>query len=289
MEQPSLDDLRLDHDLVDLHFHTLWSDGLATPMQALHRARELRIKLAITDHNKIEGLLQAWQLAGDEAAKWLLPGIEITTAERIHLLVYFRRPEHLRDFFLRAVKPWRPKGATATTPINRPVGHLLEELRAWPHFTAAAHPFAFAKNGWMTVRQQHQHIGALLDDLDAVEVLNGQEIDAGNASSEDLASLRGLGRVAGSDGHSLGELGNVLAAVPRGADLFDALRDGAMTPIDRRPPGLWRRVVGQAPKAVYYAAKPGRMVWRITQNTDGDGPVTRDGLRLEHPLPDPPR
>jgi len=280
--------LRADHDLVDLHFHTRWSDGLATPAQAVARARELGVRVAITDHNKIEGLLQAWDLARDEARKLLVPGLEITTAERIHLLVYFRRPEHLRQFFLRAVVPWRPPGATATTPINRPVSHLLEDLQRWPHVTAAAHPFAFAKNGWMTVRDQHHHIGALLDDLTAVEVLNGQEFDSGNDQAAALAQQRGLGTVAGSDGHSLAELGNVVTALPKGADLFEVIADGALQVVDRRPTGLWRRVVGQAPKAVYYAAKPGRMVWRRSQGTDGDGPATRDGLRLEAPLPEPP-
>ncbi|MCO4772705.1 MAG: PHP domain-containing protein [Deltaproteobacteria bacterium] len=267
--------------LVDMHFHTRWSDGLATPAQAVASAREQGLKVAITDHNVIEGALKAWSLAGDEAADLVLPGIEITTAERIHLLIYFRRPRDLHHFYEHHVNPFRPRGATATSVVSRPVADLLDELRRYEHLTSAAHPFAAAKNGWMSVRSAHRHIEPLLADLDAVEVLNGEELDGGNAATAELARRRSFGATAGSDGHTLGELGAVAVAVPKGADLFEAVRASALSLMDRRPPGTWRRLLSHSAKAPYFAQRPARFAWRWARKERGEGPLTRSGLLAE--------
>jgi hypothetical protein len=267
-------ELRAGRSLVDLHYHTHWSDGLATPRQALSRARDLGLRLAITDHNMIEGALEAWQLAGEDAPRVLVPGIEITTLERVHLLVYFRRPEALQDFFLKRIAPIRPRGGTATTPIPVSVHDLLQQLEGYECLTAAAHPFAIAKNGWMSVRSRFDYILERIGELDAVEVLNGQELDGTNEQAAAWARPRSMGLVAGSDGHTLGELGRVVMALPDEDDLFGMLKEGVGTLVDLRPPGDWRRVLTQAAKAPYYLKKPGRFVWRKSTGDPGDGPQT---------------
>lgn len=264
--------------LVDMHFHTRWSDGLATPAHAVARARELGVRVAITDHNVIEGALEAWTLAGDEAPSLVVPGIEITTAEKIHLLIWFRRPRDLHHFYEHQVGPFRPRGATATSVVGRPVADLLDVLRRYDHITSAAHPFAAAKNGWMSVRAAHRHIETLLGDLDAVEVLNGEELDGGNEAATELARRRGFGATAGSDGHTLGELGNVAVVLPEGADLFEGVRARELSLVDRRAPGTWRRLLSHSAKAPYFAQRPGRFAWRWARRERGDGPLTRRGL-----------
>lgn len=287
-----LPELRRSHSLVDLHFHTHWSDGLAAPGQAVARARQLGIRLAITDHNVIEGALEAWKLAGSEATNLIIPGIEITTAERIHLLVYFRRPKDLHHFFHRHVVPWRPRGATATTPIERPVADFLQELRRYDHITSAAHPFAPAKNGWMTVRDRHNHIVELLDDLDAVELLNGEELDGGNERAAELLQRTRHGATAGSDGHTLRELGAVCMAVEHGADLFESIRYRQAMLVDQRLPGAWRRLLAHSAKAPYFAQKPARFAWRWARREHGHGPLTREPLhehevQIDSAVPEP--
>jgi len=246
----------------DLHFHTRWSDGRAPAAATVQRARDLDIGVAVTDHNVIDGALEAWRLAGDEAPRRVLPGIEITTAERVHLLVYFRRPEALYDFYSRAVGPWRPRGATATTALPRPAAHLLEDLRRYDHVTAAAHPYAAAKNGWLSARARFAHLADLLGDLDAVEVLNGEELDGGNARAADLAEATSHGRTAGSDGHTLAELGNVVLRTRPGDDLFETIRAGAGGLDDARPPGAWRLAAAHAAKVPYFATRPFRFAYR---------------------------
>jgi|GEM_PF-3187124 len=274
----AIDEHRARRGLVDMHFHTRWSDGLATPAQAVARARALGTRVAITDHNVIEGALAAWKIAGSEASELVVPGIEITTAEKIHLLVYFRRPRDLHHFYEHQVNPHRPRGATATSVVARPVADLLDVLRRYDHMTSAAHPYAMAKNGWMSVRDQHRHIETLLDDLGAVEVLNGEELDGGNDAAADLARRRGLGATAGSDGHTLKELGQVAVVLPRGADLFEAVRSRELSTVDHRPPGTWRRLLSHSAKAPYFARRPGRFAWRWARGERGEGPLTLSGL-----------
>ncbi len=294
-EPERLPELRRSHDLVDLHFHTYWSDGLAAPGHAVARARELGVQVAITDHNVIEGALESWRLAGDDAAKLIVPGIELTTAERIHLLVYFRKPDDLHNFFHRHVVPFRPRGATATTAIERPIGDFLDVLRRYDHITSAAHPYAVAKNGLMSVRERHQEVRHLLGDLDAIEIMNGEELDGGNQQSAALARRTHLGSTAGSDGHTLAELGSVCLAIERGADLFDCVRHREATLVDQRLPGAWRRLLSHSAKAPYFARRPGRFAVRWARRQSGDGPLTRSALREDElvldsavPAPDSP-
>lgn len=252
MSQPeAVTDLRSTHDLYDLHFHTRHSDGLARTADAVALARERGVTVAITDHNVIGGALEA-----DEGS--IVPGVEITTAERIHLLIYFRTQVELKHFWDRRIAPYRPARASALTPVRRAAADLLQDLRAYDHLTSAAHPFAIARNGWMSVRVKHDHILDSLSDLDALESLNGEELDGGNIRSAALAREHGLAVTAGSDGHLLRELGLVALAVPRGEDLFEVVRARAGTLMDLRPDGAWRRLASHAAKAPYFAGAPVR-------------------------------
>jgi predicted metal-dependent phosphoesterase TrpH len=262
--------------LLDLHAHTTWSDGLATPKELVHRARELGVTVAVTDHNVIEGALEAWSLAGDE--RLVVPGIEITTLERVHLLIYFRTGRDLSRFFARSVAPHRPRGATATTVIPRPAEAFLEELRHLDHLTAAAHPFAVAKNGWMSARARYGYLGQILDELAGIEVCNGEELDAGNERASLLARQRGIGGVAGSDAHTLPELGGVCLELPDSADLFECVRGREGRVLDRRQGGAWRRLLGHGAKLPYFVLRPGVAAWRYATGETGDGPHTTQGL-----------
>ncbi|HSQ39184.1 MAG TPA: PHP domain-containing protein, partial [Anaerolineales bacterium] len=68
--------------LADLHMHTIYSyDGTATVPDVLRRAHEVGLDvIAITDHDVIEGTLEAVKLAPHFGVD-VIPGIEITTAD----------------------------------------------------------------------------------------------------------------------------------------------------------------------------------------------------------------
>lgn len=77
--------------MMDLHVHTTASDGKMTPVELLAEAKERGVRhLAITDHDTVDGYLQA----REEAKKldlYLIPGIEWNTEGpegELHILGY---------------------------------------------------------------------------------------------------------------------------------------------------------------------------------------------------------
>ena len=80
----------------DLHNHTTFSDGDATPAQLVARARELGLAaLGVTDHDTIEGLPHALA-AGQQEGVEIVCGLELTLrftealfTGSLHLLLYF--------------------------------------------------------------------------------------------------------------------------------------------------------------------------------------------------------
>ena len=61
-ERPDLDDLKQQYTVVDLHFHSRYSDGINLVGAIARRARQLGIGIAITDHNEIKGAVPADKL-----------------------------------------------------------------------------------------------------------------------------------------------------------------------------------------------------------------------------------
>ena len=68
--------------LADLHIHSIYSyDGTALIASILEKAKEIGLDvIAITDHDEINGALEALELAPQYGVE-VIPGIEITTAE----------------------------------------------------------------------------------------------------------------------------------------------------------------------------------------------------------------
>ena len=65
--------------LVDLHTHSVYSDGTLTPAELLDRARENGVSLfSITDHDRVEGTLEGARLAQERNLRFV-PGVEVDT------------------------------------------------------------------------------------------------------------------------------------------------------------------------------------------------------------------
>jgi PHP family Zn ribbon phosphoesterase len=80
----------------DLHIHSCLSpcgDGAMRPQAIVHQALAVGLDMiAICDHNSAENVT-AFVSAGSEKGLTVLPGMEITSKEEIHLLALFDRPE----------------------------------------------------------------------------------------------------------------------------------------------------------------------------------------------------
>ena len=85
---------------IDLHAHTIFSDGTFTPAELVELALERGLTtLAVTDHDSTEGLSEAFQ-AADETGLEIVPGTELSTVwdgQGVHVLAYWPDLEH-REF-----------------------------------------------------------------------------------------------------------------------------------------------------------------------------------------------
>lgn len=172
---------------LDLHLHTRASwDCLSDPEAILARAQEMGIhRLAITDHNLLELALELHQ----RYPELIIPGEEVRTSEGIDLIGLY-------------IKSQIPKGTPA-----RDVCQLIREDGGVIYLP---HPYARGKGA------SGRHAEALAPLVDVVEVFNAR-LHPGrlNAPAVALAEAHGKLQGAGSDAHTVGEVGGGWVEVPR--------------------------------------------------------------------------
>jgi len=170
----------------EFHCHTVHSLDSSNRVDALVKAaREKGIqRLAITDHNTIKGALHAKEQAPD----LVIVGEEVLT-ERGELIAYY-------------VKEEVPRGLT--------VAETLKRLRAQGAFISIPHPYDLWRHGWLL-----EELIALLPEVDALEVFNARSLrKAQNDKALALAREHSMLMMAGSDAHSLVELGLAVMRLP---------------------------------------------------------------------------
>ncbi len=90
-------------DFCDLHTHSTFSDGTASPAEIIENALQLRLSaVALTDHNTVSGLPEFLSAAQkhntqSEISIEAIPGIEISTAyngRELHIVGLFLQPKY---------------------------------------------------------------------------------------------------------------------------------------------------------------------------------------------------
>ena len=79
--------------LVDLHLHTIASDGRLTPSELVQLVADQGLQqVSISDHDTTDGLEEAFRTANQFPKLRIIPGIELSTdipGDEIHMLGYF--------------------------------------------------------------------------------------------------------------------------------------------------------------------------------------------------------
>jgi predicted metal-dependent phosphoesterase TrpH len=115
----------------DLHMHSAFSDGLLSPTDLVDLAyrRGVRI-MALTDHDTIDGLPEAFAAAARYPDLTLIPGVEISTdlpGNEVHVLGHFidwhdeefgRRLQHMRHSRLGRARKMVEKLTALGKPIS---------------------------------------------------------------------------------------------------------------------------------------------------------------------------
>lgn len=187
---------------VDLHIHTRVSfDCRSDPGAVVRRALEVGLdRIAITDHNEIEAALAL----AEEFPDRIIPGEEVKTAEGVDITGLY-------------LTEWIPKGTPARETCQR--------IRAQGGVVYVPHPFAGGKGGGGRILPEIEDL------VDAVEAFNARLHDPSlNERAQRWARDRDLPLGAGSDAHTLGEIGHAWVEVPAfendARSFLDALQRG---------------------------------------------------------------
>ena len=208
---------------VDLHIHTSAShDCLSVPGDVVRRARQIGLdRIAITDHDEIDGALAARELDPE----LVIVGEEIRTSEGLDLIgLWIER----------------------RIPPGGDFREVAEAIHAQGGVVYVPHPFD-AHRG-----TSEPFLDGMADHVDAVEALNARVHDASrNARAAAWARRHGLPSGAGSDAHTLREIGRarVLMAPFANPDSFlQSLRGG--------------RVEGRASSPLVHLASTWAKLWK---------------------------
>lgn len=180
---------------IDMHLHTAGSwDCLSDPEQLLDAALAKGYgRIAITDHDRLHVALRMAEAFPDQ----IIPGEEVRTAEGVDVIGLYLLEEI-------------PKGTPAEETIQR-----IREQGGIPYLP---HPYASGKGGG---GEYAEVLGPLCD---VIEVFNARlHSSRANARAVELAKRHGKLRGAGSDAHTVGEVGNAFVDLPAHVNRADAL------------------------------------------------------------------
>lgn len=183
---------------VDLHLHSRFShDGQSTLEELIERSHECGLdRIALTDHNTVEGALKLAQLAPDLA----IVGEEAKT----------REGEVIGLFITRRLPPY-------IAPEE--VMDLVHEMGG---LTYVPHPFDRNRSHFRPER-----IVELADRIDILEVYNPWCDASANHAAARIAAELGKVTATGSDAHSVEELGRTWMEIEEYSgvgDFLDKLR-----------------------------------------------------------------
>jgi predicted metal-dependent phosphoesterase TrpH len=189
---------------VDMHMHTRASfDCLCDPDDVLAAARARDIdRICITDHNEIEAALRLHERHPDA----VIVGEEVKTAEGVDVI----------GLFLREVIP---KGTPAQETCDR--------IHDQGGIVYVPHPFVGGKGGGGSI------LPVIGEHVDAIEAFNARvHFERYNARAAEWGRAHDVPLGAGSDAHTLAEVGRAFVEVPafamQPAAFLDALRAGTV-------------------------------------------------------------
>lgn len=183
---------------VDLHMHTWASpDSKNDPAALVERARAVGLnRIAVTDHNTIEGALAAQRLAPD----LVIVGEEIETEAGGELIAYF-------------VNEPVPQGLSLAGTLRR--------LHSQGAVISVSHPVDRLRGSALGEQQTL----AVIDQVDALETFNARcLLAADNRRAAELAARYGKSATAGSDAHTLAEVGAGYVSLPPFKNTAEAFR-----------------------------------------------------------------
>ncbi len=220
-ERPDLPELKRHYAVVDMHFHSELTDGHDAVEAIARRAAALGIGVAVTDHNSIHAAVEIDRFK----EVFSIPGIELTSYEGTHLLVYFYDIKSLLRFYSRHVQPFM--GAEIMSSLSLEMEDLIGRARQFETVIIFPHPYCGTYTGVHNPYFANGRFDRILALADGVEVINSENLNKWNLKSALLGFNLNRSITGGSDGHRLAQMGRVVtvaACAWRRRSFLDAVR-----------------------------------------------------------------
>jgi len=203
-ERPNLAELKKENTVVDLHFHSHYSDGFNTVEAIARKVHDLGIGIAVTDHNEIRG---AVEIDGYRDI-FSIPGIEMTSREGTHVLIYFYQIDALETFYRDHVIPYMGNDIMSSTALE--MEEIIRRARKFKTVIIFPHPFCGVYTGIQNSYFPEDRLERIFSKVDGVEVINAENMNKSNLRSALLGFNLGKGITGGSDGHRISQMGKVV-------------------------------------------------------------------------------
>jgi predicted metal-dependent phosphoesterase TrpH len=195
---------------VDMHIHTSHSDAAISIPSLLTRAKHLGTGVAITDHNEIQGVIEAYQHTPEVL---VIPGIELSALEGPHILLYFYTVDELVEYFDIHIRGTLRKSQYMA--LQLPVEKILESAAEYHCLKVAAHPFGYfgINRGILKCIDNKTLPAGTIDHIDGIEVICGGMSRDINGKAARYAGEHNFPVTGGSDAHVIPSVGSVVTCV----------------------------------------------------------------------------
>jgi PHP family Zn ribbon phosphoesterase len=191
----------------DLHIHTTFSPCASPAMspaaivaEAIEKCIEV---IAVCDHNCLDGVKPVMDMAAMTAnGPFVIPGIEITTAEEVHVLGYFTTVAEAQAVTETALADLPQPRALAASRLT--LGEIVELIHEHGGLAVAAH-----------VDRPHFSVMSQLGFFPPGVAFDGLEISGHGVSAGRVPEFSALGftLVSSSDSHEPNQLGTGITAL----------------------------------------------------------------------------
>jgi predicted metal-dependent phosphoesterase TrpH len=193
------------YKVYDMHIHTRYSDSSTKISKILKKAEKLGIGIAITDHNEIQGVIDAFN---KKSSVSIIPGIEISSEEGPHVLLYFYKLRDLKNFYYEFVLPNKKKNPNSFTTLK--VKTILDNTDPEKCIRVFAHPFSPAYTNLPKCIDAKVLDSNVLKQIDGIEVINGALLHGWNKCAISFADYLDKCFTGGTDAHNLYEVGRIV-------------------------------------------------------------------------------
>ncbi len=207
-EVPNHKELLKEYTVVDMHSHTQASFDCSTDIKLFtQKIKQQNIGVSITDHDEIKGTL--W-LKKHYPKIFQIPGIEVTSHEKKHILLYFNNHKDLEQFYTKHIllNKKKERRTTIVGKTRLSFEYILDIAKDHNAIRVLPHPFIRVIGIFRSLMKMDEF--KILKKVEGIEVINPTQSYKDNLKSTAWAHLEQKAYTGGSDSHVLTTLGNVV-------------------------------------------------------------------------------